>query len=218
MRADRETIRLFQFRPRRGAFDTILRDVLIPDLARLPGVGEIFVGRHGPDEIGPRLVASIWDSHEAMAAVLGVSFDEETFHPELLLETTDRRLEVLPLSFIHRAEIGGPPTIMRLVSGRVRPDELEDYIAEAWAGTRDDAAAGLGPTALYLAACRPDSFRTLSLWPDWETLEVATGGDIDRPIATRHAQRLVAWSATHFEVVPDLVVASREVGLESVSP
>ena len=91
------------------------------------------------------------------------------------------------------------------MSGRVRPDELESYVAEAWAGTEDDAAAGRGPDALYLAAQPPDLFRTLSVWPDWQTLQDATGGDIDRPIATRHARRLVAWSARHYEVVPDLI-------------
>ena len=205
MSGDRETIRLFQFLPIRGAFDTILRDVMIPDLWGLPGVLEVYVGRHGPDEIGPRLVASIWETNQAMAEGLGTSFEDPKFHPEYLDETTDRVLDVLPLTFSYRSDAAAQPTIMRLVSGRVRPDELESYVAEAWAGTEDDAAAGRGPDALYLAAQPPDLFRTLSVWPDWQTLQDATGGDIDRPIATRHARRLVAWSARHYEVVPDLI-------------
>jgi hypothetical protein len=204
MNGDGETIRLFRFTPVRGAFDSILRDVMIPDLWRLPGVRDVYVGRHGPEETGPRLVASIWESSEAMEAAVGTSFDSPAFHPEYLAETTDRRLDFLPVSFAYRAATTGTASIIRLVDGQVRAGELDAYIAEAWAGTEDDAAAGRGPDALYLAAAPPDRFRTLSVWPDWETLQDATGGDIDRPIATRHAKRLVSWGATHYEALPDV--------------
>ncbi len=199
-----ETLRLFEFTPVRGAFDSILRDVMIPDLWDLPGVLEVYVGRQGPVEIGPRLVASIWESDEAMADALGISFETPLFHPEFIDETVDRRLEFLPLSFSYRADTTASPAIIRLVTGTVRPDELDTYIGEAWAGTEDDAAAGRGPMALYLATRPPDRFRTLSVWPDWATLQDATGGDIDRPIATRHAKRLVDWEAQHYEALPDL--------------
>jgi hypothetical protein len=191
MNGQGETLRLFEFTPVRGAFDSILRDVMIPDMLTLPGVLQVYVGRQGPDEVGPRLVASTWESEEAMADALGVSFDAPRFHPEFIDETAARRLEFLPLSFSYHADATDPPAIIRLVTGQVRPDELETYVREAWAGTEDDAAAGRGPTALFLATRPPDRFRTLSVWPDWTTLQDATGGDIDRPIATRHARRLI---------------------------
>lgn len=205
MNGQGETLRLFEFTPVRAAFDSILRDVMIPDLLGLPGVVEVYVGRHGPDEIGPRLVASIWESELDMADAIGVSFDRPRFHPEFLEETVDRRLEILPLAFAHRSASHDAGSIIRLVTGHVRTGELDAYIREAWAGTEDDAAAGRGPIALYLAARPPDGFRTLSVWPDWSTLQDATGGQIDRPIATRHAKRLVRWQAMHFEFVPDLI-------------
>jgi hypothetical protein len=200
-----ETLRLFEFTPVGGAFDSILRDVMIPDMWDLPGVLQVYVGRQGPGDVGPRLVASTWESEDAMADALGVSFDAPRFHPEYIDETADRRLEFLPLSFSYHADTPAPPAIIRLVTGQVRPDELEAYVGEAWAGTEDDAAAGRGPMALYLATRPPDHFRTLSVWPDWATLQDATGGEIDRPIATRHAKRLVRWQAMHFESVPDLM-------------
>ena len=200
-----ETLRLFEFTPREGAFDSILRDVMIPDLWALRGVLEVYVGRQGPDEIGPRLVASTWASEADMTDAVGVSFDAPKFHPEYLEETTDRQLEFLPLSFSYRSDAKALPSIIRLVTGQVRVGELETYVREAWAGTQEDGASGRGPTALYLGTRTPDRFRTLSVWPDWATLQEATGGDIDRPIATRHARRLVDWQAKHYEALPDLL-------------
>ncbi|HEX5590960.1 MAG TPA: hypothetical protein VFX65_11775 [Candidatus Limnocylindrales bacterium] len=195
-------IRLFRFRPLRAAFDAILRDEMIPDLLRLPGLRDVHVGRQGPGDLGPRLVASIWDSRAAMAEAVGEDFDPPTFHPERLAETTDRELLWLPLAFSWTADIPGRPSVLRLVTGRVRPDELDAYVAEARSGTIDDATAGHGPLTLHLAARPPDRFLTLSTWPDWPTLQEATGGDVGRPIATRHAERLLDWGASHFEVIP----------------
>ncbi len=166
-----ETLRLFEFTPRDGAFDSILRDVMIPDLWALPGVREVYVGRQGPDQVGPRLIATTWESEADMVDAVGVSFDAPRFHPEYLAETTDRRLEFLPLSFAYRSDTTASPSIIRLVTGQVRAGELDAYVREAWAGTEDDAAAGQGPNALYLATLAPDRFRTLSIWPDWATLQ-----------------------------------------------
>ena len=45
---------------------------------------------------------------------------------------------------------------------------------------------------------------TLSVWSSWSALEVATGGDVGRPIATRHEERLLAWEAAHYEVLPNM--------------
>ena len=202
--SDGAVIRLFEFRPVRGAFDSILRDVMIPDLRLLPGLQQVYVGRQGPDEIGDRVVASIWTSRRAMAAAVGETFEVPRFHAEYLEETTDRRLDCLPLAFAIEGERVEPVALIRLVAGRVRPGELDDYVREALQGTQTDAAAGTGPNALYLATRPPDRFRTLSVWPDWTTLQEATGGNPERPIATRHAERLIDWGVSHYEALPDL--------------
>jgi hypothetical protein len=41
----------------------------------------------------------------------------------------------------------------------------------------------------------------VSVWESWSALEAATGGDIRRPIATRHPERIERWDAAHFEVI-----------------
>ena len=62
-------------------------------------------------------------------------------------------------------------------------------------------AAFDGAGALYLARTGTNDFVTLSTWTEWDDVQDATGSDIRRPQATRHAERLVAWSASHFEIV-----------------
>jgi hypothetical protein len=100
---------------------------------------------------------------------------------------------------VYRA--GAEAKVLRLVEGSVRDGEFDRYVEEAESGTLGDAAAGRGPVALYLARAGRSDFVTLSTWTEWDVVEDATGGDIRRPAATRHAERLVAWSASHFEVV-----------------
>ena len=107
------------------------------------------------------------------------------------------------------SSVADRPGIVRLFEGQVRPGELDAYVDDARAGTLLDAAAGSGPMALYLARRTADAFVTLSVWPDWSTLQDATGGDVERPIATRHAHRLVAWHAEHYESIPGLTPARR---------
>ena len=61
-------LRLFHFHPVGAAFDSIMRDVMLPDRRRLPGIVDVFLGRRGPDELGPRMNATVWTSREAMVA------------------------------------------------------------------------------------------------------------------------------------------------------
>ena len=56
--------------------------------------GVTYIGRQGPEELGPRLIATVWDSRDAMATAVGESFDQPIFLPKYLDETTDRVLEV----------------------------------------------------------------------------------------------------------------------------
>jgi hypothetical protein len=112
-------LRLFKFRPVRTAFDMHLRETMVPALLELPGLNDLYVGRQGPDELGPRLVATIWDSRDAMAAVVGESFEHPGFMPEHLDETQDRELDFLPLAFGYRFTRPEPPGLLRVVQGEV---------------------------------------------------------------------------------------------------
>lgn len=200
--ADDGVIRLFRFRAAHREFDRVLRTEMLPDLRRLPGLIDVHVGRQGED-LGDRVVASTWTDRGSMVAGLGPSLEESTFHAERLPETTDRVLEVHDLAIALRFELATPPGILRVFRGGVRPGELDVYIEEAREGTLGDAEAGRGPNALFLAPVRPDGFVTVSLWRDWAAVEVATGGDVHRPITTRDPRRIIAMDVAHYEVVSD---------------
>ncbi len=129
---------------------------MIPDLVRQPGVVAVHVGRHGPDAIGERLVASIWESQEAMLEVMGPDVEQSRFHPEHLSDTTDRSILVHRLAVAVRTDRADPERVIRVVRGRVRPGELDAYVEDARAGTLRDAASQQGPLALYLAPLAPD--------------------------------------------------------------
>lgn len=197
-------IRIFRFRLAEPHFDTELRRVLLPDLATTAGVLDVYGGRRDRPNPDERIVASVWSDRDAMVAALAESVEASPFHPELLDLSTDRELTICDLEFGDRDETTGAPAVLRLVEGTVRPGELAAYVEEARLGTIADREAGRGPLALYLGCSGNDSFMTLSIWPDWATLQDATGGVVDRPIATRHAERLVDWTASHYEVMePD---------------
>jgi heme-degrading monooxygenase HmoA len=204
---DQPVLRLFRCRPLRTAFDGILREEMIPELRCRPGVIDVQVGRKGPDELGERLVSSVWESREAMVASMGDGLESPHFHPEYLAETTDRSLESLPVATVLRFGGDQEPGIVRLARGEVRPGELPAYVEEARAGALGDIAGGAGPIALYLAIEGPDRFVTLSIWDSWSSIETATGADVRRPIATQRSERLVAFDVTHYEAVRGLVRA-----------
>ncbi len=201
MRADdARGIALFRFRPAVPGIDTLLRDRVVPDLRARPGIVDVHVGRHGPDELGPRIVASIWDTTRAVDERAPAPV--EALRPRYLDDVLECDLVAAPITFGFRFGQTAGVAVLRVVEGTVRTGALEAYAAEARDGTLRDAEAGRGPLALYLAAMPPDAFLTLSIWPDWATLESATGGDAARPVSTRHEERLATWTAMHYEVVP----------------
>ena len=197
-------LRIFRFRLAQPQSDAELRGVLLPDLLTKEGVVDVYGGRRDRPNPDERLVASVWSDRASMTAAVGDSIESSPFHPELLDLSTDRELSICELEFGDRDESMGIPAVLGLVEGKVRPGELGAYVDEARQGTIADRDAGRGPLALYLGCLGDDSFMTLSTWPDWATLQDATGGRLDRPIATRHAERLVDWTASHYEVMePD---------------
>ena len=202
--AGKRTLRLFRFRPARPAFDAIFREVMLPDLVAAEGIDEIVVGRRGPGELGERLIATIWNSEAAMDAAVGSSFDRPVFHPELIDELTDRRLDIAPILFEHGSMAGQDPQVVRLVIGLTKPDTRAAYVEEARAGTAADAAAGHGPIRLCLADLGVDRFATISIWGEWSTVGEATGSSVGNPTATRHSELLEEWHVDHYELVPGI--------------
>jgi hypothetical protein len=191
-------IRVFSFRAARRGFDDTLRTVFVPDLLGMAGIVDCYVGRQGPDDEGPRIVATVWGSREAMVDAVGEELG--VFHPEHLDATTDQALGIFDLRVDwHLA--GEQPKILRVLRGQVRPGELEPYIADVRHGVELDAQAAHGPAALFLGEAGPDAFVTVSAWREWAHIERATGGNVARPMATRHPERLLRWHVEHYELV-----------------
>ena len=192
-------IRLFTFRPARPAFDEILRTELIPELCSQVGLVDCYSGRQGPDELGQRIVASIWRDRAAM--VEAVSETLGVFRPDRLEETTDRVLEIMPLRVAEKFALDGEPRILRVLRGRVRPGEMERL--RAGRPSRD------GPRHRERDGARgPVPRRGCARWlPDHVGLarlarhRAATGGDVHRPRATRQPERLVDFEVDHYEMV-----------------
>lgn len=198
---DGSVIRLFTFRPVRPAFDEILRDVIVPDLCMQPGITDCYSARQGPDEVGPRIVVSVWRTEAVMIEALGQELGAGAFHPEYLDETTDRSLEVMPLGIAERFDAPEPARILRILRGIVKPGEVADYVDDVRVGLHLDSSRPDGPVSLYLAYAGGDGFLTVSAWRTWADIELATGGDVHRPRATRQPERLVGWDVSHFEIV-----------------
>ena len=196
-------LRLFRFRPVGSEFDAFLRLEMLPDVRRLPGLLAVHAGRRDQESGGDRIVVTVWESRAAMAATVGATLDQSHFYPERLDQTEDRTLETLDMQIALPFATAEPPTLLRLFRGTVRARELEDYVAEVRTGTLADAAAQHGPAALYLATDPPDGFVTVSLWPSWEAIALATGGDIGRPTMTKDSKRLVGIDVAHYELLRD---------------
>jgi hypothetical protein len=203
-RQSQRVLRLFRYRPARAAFDTLLRDVMLPDLVRLDGLEAVVVGRQGPDDLGERIHAMVWSSQDAMVRGVGASFDRPVFHPELMDETVDKRLDIGPIVCSVQSGAGHPVQLIRLLFGETRAGELEHYLAAAAAGAHEDIRRGHGPLSLTIASLGGDRFVTVSTWGQWSTLAEATDGTISRPDATRHQELLESWHVEHYESIPDV--------------
>jgi heme-degrading monooxygenase HmoA len=179
-----------------------LRDHVLPDFLSAPGLLDAYVARNGIGVAGERVIASMWESREAMAAELGEASVIGRFHPERVEELTSSRLDILPLAFAVRNERDQPPIILRIYRGEVHPGQLDAYVEEARNGTLADALANEGLVALYLGVEAPARFITVSAWTDWEAIARATGGNIRQPMATRNVARILAGNAAHYEILP----------------
>jgi hypothetical protein len=183
-----------------AAFDAALRDAVLPDLLAISGVRDAYAGRHGPDENGERVIASVWASRRLMVAELGEASDIGRFQAELVHDFTSSRLDVLPVHVAVSTERSEPPRILRVFRGEIREGETKAYLDEARAGTLSDAAMNEGMVALYLGVEWPSRFVTVSAWTGWAAIEAATGGNT---LATRNTERLVAFDVGHYEILPN---------------
>ncbi len=196
-------VRMFGFRPTRPAFDNVIRDWIVPAICGQPGVVDAYAGRHGPDELGPRLVVSIWESRAAMDAAFDGVAGPGGLPPEALDGMTEGSVEVLEPEIAYHADgTLDAPRIIRIFRGCVQPGQRARYVEETRAGVAADVAAGHGPMAFYLArGTSAEAFVAVSVWSTWTTIELATGGDVRQPMATRRPELIEAFDATHFEAI-----------------
>lgn len=196
-------VRLFGFRPTRPAFDNVIRDWIVPTICAQPGAIDAYAGRHGPDELGPRMIVSVWGSRAAMEAAFDGPARPGESRPEGLDGIADTSVEVLTTEIAYHADdVRESPRIIRVLRGCARPGQLARYIEATRAGVAADVAEGHGPLAFYLAhGDSPDGFVAISTWSGWAAIEAATGGDVRQPLSTRRPELIEAYDATHFEII-----------------
>ena len=190
-----------------SSFDAALRERCLPALLSSDEVFDAWIGRQSSRASQTRVVASTWTTPPddpapdvafltRMAAIVG---DDR---PTVVVV---EREETLELAVCERFDRSEPARILRLFRGRVRHGELDGYVADARAGMLADAIVNDGLVAFALGADQPDSFVTVSVWTGWPAIELATGGNTRRPIATRNSVRLTGFEVEHFELLPDSV-------------
>jgi hypothetical protein len=175
--------------------DVRLRDSIAPAVAAQPGLTGLYLARRSAEE-AQRAIVSVWASDAEMAAGVAASGLDE------LEAEVGAVVEILPLAVVVVDDQAADATVLRVFRGTVRDGALDEYVELARAGTLADMSAGTGPQALYLAAQSAEGFVTVSAWPDWDRIMTATGGKLDRPIATRHTEQLVRAQVAHYEVIP----------------
>jgi heme-degrading monooxygenase HmoA len=196
-------LRVFAFEPSRpGLIDTTLRESLLPELRERDGLIDAFVARHGPDEIGERVIVSVWESASAMQTGADESGPIARRHAEYADGIAGVRVQVHPVAV--RLVFGrtDPPRILRIFQGEVLDGRLDDYLEDVRTGALADGGSSSGLTALYLGVEPPLRFQTVSAWTDWDAIEAATGGNIQHPIMTRFPERIRIIAATHYEILP----------------
>ncbi|HSK53079.1 MAG TPA: hypothetical protein VLA44_10010 [Clostridia bacterium] len=198
-------LRLISFRSTADSavLDAALRNGVLAEIARAADVVDAFLARHGPTDPGVRIVATVREP--ALDGVAGAKLAELTALSALDGDVFDPAgvdlVRLLPIAFSARFDRAEPPQILRIFRGTVLPGRLDEYIGRAAEGTTIDGRSIEGLCGLYLATEPPDDFVTLSVWRDWGSIELATGGNVRRPMATRHAELIARGTAQHYELV-----------------
>ncbi len=196
-------LRVVTFQPdgHESAVDAALRDRCLPSLLARDAVIDAWIGRQGSRTVQGRVLVSTW-SELPEAPPPDRAFLESLVADTPWALTIDRE-DTLELAVHERFDRPEPPRILRVFRGRVRPGELDAYVADSRAGMLADAMVNDGLVAFALGADPPDAFVTVSAWTGWSAIEDATGGNTRQPIATRNSVRLTGFEVIHFEVLPD---------------
>lgn len=160
------------------------------------GLTGAWFGRRTTEAGEERALVSVWATpqEESKGLRLAAFLDLPDDPPDL--EAT-----VLPVAFDMRAPRRAAPAVLRLYDGLTRPGQLDAYVEEAMAASRQDSMRPDGPLAVCTALDRPDRFLTASIWSDWASLEACTGGDIRRPLVSRNVARLAGGGPSHYEII-----------------
>jgi heme-degrading monooxygenase HmoA len=202
--ADGTFLRVFAFEPSRpGLIDSTLRDVLLPELFERDGIIDAYVARHGPDETGERIIASVWETQSAMEAGANEASATAGRHDEYADGIPGVRVQAHPVAVRLEFELEDPARILRVFEGEVLDGRLDAYVEDVRTGALADGTSTSGLKALYLGVQGPSRFLTVSAWTSWDAIEAATGGDIDHPITTRFFERIRIIAATHYEILPE---------------
>jgi hypothetical protein len=178
--------------------DQFVRQTLLPELVGRPGLRHAYVGRAGGDP-GRRVVLSVWAGHDR-----GDLGEQQPWETGAVIG--EARVELYPASVALNFATPDGAQIMRVFRGQSKEGRSAEYLDAVRDGTLADVAAGRGPVALFLGMIDDHRFVTASIWPDWERIQAATGGNIRQPIATRHRDLLIEGDAEHYEIVPNTMV------------
>lgn len=198
---EQPVLRLTTFQPAEAwhDLDSRLRE-LMPGFATQAGLDSVWVGRRGPGDRDDRVIVSVWASCREQAAAVTI--------PEMLEAAgpsgpaiIGARTELMPIHFRLRFTRDRPMRIVRVFRGITHPGELEPYLEEVREGATMDGVRLEGPGALLSALDGAGGFVTASLWPDWPSIELATGGDVRHPLVTRGSARLISGEPAHFEAI-----------------
>jgi hypothetical protein len=191
-------LRVYRFRApdSEPGLDDAMRDRVVPCLRAAPGIRAVYGGRRGTGQEVERAVVSVWNSGGTDTSP---PMESSAIAGSVAL-VAGASVDVLPLSVGIAVDRRDRPRILRIFRGHVREGQRDRYVAEARNGALADADTNEGLVAVYLATEPPTRFITVSVWTDWSAIELATGGDIRHPMATRNAHLIEAGDATHYEM------------------
>jgi hypothetical protein len=202
-------LRVFTFEPSHAAeIDSTLRDHVLQELCEKDGILEAYAARRGPGDIGERVIATVWRSREAMDTGAVEADIIAARHTEYGDGVGGSHIEALPVAVRLSIERQEPARILRILWGEMREGGLDGYVEDVRQGAVADGR-GEGLICLYLGIAAADRFVTVSAWTGWDAIEAATGGNLQRPIATRFPERVKILEAGHYEILPD---TSRPLG------
>ncbi len=199
-------LRVLSFRPAEptDAADRFVRDQVQPALLACKGLRFLYFGRSSAQGQASRVVITVWDDGDPecpseldLSQQLDFEIAPEVLDP--IVATYDARLVVV-------TDQTEPARIIRLFRGTLHAGELDDFVRDSEAIT--DSITDFKPHAVFVGSDPPEGIVALSVWPQWEGIVAATGGDVANPIMTRNTQRLKSMFADHFEMVPGTVAGA----------